>query len=64
MAFRRAVLPASSPGTGDLTSVRADIGMRLAAEPAADPNIEDTLLHGSLEGMEGNDQRVLALLVT
>jgi hypothetical protein len=40
------------------------IGMAFAApEPAEDPNIEDTLLHASVEAMEHDDLRVLALLV-
>jgi hypothetical protein len=38
--------------------------MRFAAEPSADPNIEDTLLAASIEGMEHDDLRVLAILCT
>jgi hypothetical protein len=40
------------------------IGMNFAASPFAEPNIEDTLLFASIEGMEKDDLRVLAMLVT
>jgi hypothetical protein len=41
------------------------IGMAFAAKAAAqEPNIEDTLLFASIEAMEHDDLRVLALLVT
>jgi hypothetical protein len=42
----------------------AGVGMRFAAAPAPDPNIEDTLLFASIEAMENQDLRVLAILVT
>ncbi len=42
----------------------AGIGMRFAAAPAPNPNIEDTLLFASIEAMENQDLRVLAILVT
>jgi hypothetical protein len=38
------------------------IGMNFAAAAAHDPNIEDTLLFASLEAMERDDLRVLAVL--
>jgi hypothetical protein len=42
----------------------AGIGMRFAVEPARDPNIEDTLIAASIEGMEHDDLRVLSILIT
>jgi len=38
--------------------------MNFAAEPMAEPNIEDTLLSASVEAMERDDLRVLAVLAT
>jgi hypothetical protein len=40
------------------------IGMNFAAEATAQPNIEDTLLFASIEAMDHDDLRVLAILVT
>jgi hypothetical protein len=40
------------------------IGMLVGGEGSRDPNIEDTLLFASIEGMERGDLRVLALFVT
>ena len=42
----------------------AGIGMRFATEPDLQANIEDTLIAASVEGMEHDDLRVLAVLVT
>jgi hypothetical protein len=64
MPFSRALVPVAPTGPDALTSAMAGIGMKFAATPAPDPNIEDTLLFGSLEAMENQDLRVLALLVT
>jgi hypothetical protein len=64
MPFRRAVVPVTPTGPDALTSAMAGIGMRFAASPAPDPNIEDTLLFASIEAMERHDLRVLAVLVT
>ncbi|MBI2569739.1 MAG: hypothetical protein HYV63_22270 [Candidatus Schekmanbacteria bacterium] len=51
--------------TGDeLTTAMVGIGMGFAADPEAEPNIEDTLIAASIEGMERDDMRVLAILVT
>src|SRR5215831_9365617 len=47
-----------------LTSQLVGIGMNFAAPPAHDPNIEDSILFASIEGMEKQDLRVLAMLVT
>jgi hypothetical protein len=47
-----------------LTSQLVGIGMNLAVPPAHDPNIEDTILFASIEGMEKQDLRVLTVLTT
>lgn len=63
MAYRRnaaAVLPERS----ELTSWMIGIGMLFGGEPLASPNIEDTLLASSIEGMDRGDLRVLSVLTT
>lgn len=47
-----------------LTAAMVGIGMLFAAKAAAEPNIEDTVLAASIEGVERDDLRVLAVLVT
>lgn len=64
MGFRRATAPSSLPAGDELTAALAGIGINLAAAPVPDPNIEDVVLAASIEGLEGDDLRVLALLVT
>lgn len=65
MAFSRALVPAEPIGGDALTSDMAGIGMHFTAPTAiAEPNIEDTLLFASVEGMEKHDLRVLAVLIT
>lgn len=50
---------------GDLlTSYMAGIGMNFAASHFPNPNIEDTLLFASIEGIEKEDLRMLAILAT
>ena len=64
MGFRRAIAP-SRLSTGDeLTAALVGIGVNLAATRARNPNIEDTVLAASVEGLEHDYLRVLALLVT
>jgi hypothetical protein len=64
MPFSRTLTPTGAV-TGDLlTSYMAGIGMNFAVSPFLEPNIEDTLLFASIEGMEKNDLRVLAMLIT
>ena len=63
MAYRRQVAPTKVMTGDELTAALVGIGVQLAAEPRTDANIEDTLLAASTEGMEGDDLRVLALLV-
>jgi hypothetical protein len=64
MAHSRAIAPAQAP-TGDaLTADLVGIGLLVGGEGSSDPNIEDTLLFASVEGMDRDDLRVLAVLVT
>lgn len=64
MGYKRVAAARDLPRDGDLTSAMAGIGMRFAAKPEKNPNIEDTLLAASIEGMEHDDLRVLSVLVT
>jgi hypothetical protein len=64
MAFK-GLAASSAPLRGDeLTSAMVGIGLLFAAKATRDPNIEDTLLAASAEGMDRHDLRVLAMLVT
>ena len=63
MAFSRILVP-TAPDPDAVTAAMVGIGMGFAAPAAVDPNIEDTLLFASIEAMEKNDLRVLAVLVT
>ena len=47
-----------------LTAALVGIGMAFAANPMLNPNIEDTLLAASMAGMDHDDRRVLALLMS
>jgi hypothetical protein len=64
MSFSRAIAPKTGPGHDELTAAMVGIGMRFAASGAVSPNIEDTLFFASKEGMDRDDLRSLALLVT
>jgi hypothetical protein len=64
MTYRRAFAPAQAPSADSLTADMVGIGLLVGGEGARDPNIEDTLLFASVEGVEGGDLRVLAVLVT
>jgi hypothetical protein len=64
MGFKRALLPAWPPSAEQLTADMIGIGMLFAGEGSPAPNIEDTLLHASIAGMDGEDFRVLAVLCT
>ena len=64
MAFRRLTSPHMSPQGEALTAALVGVGMVFSAEPMPNPNIEDTLLAASVEGMEREDFRVLAILMT
>jgi hypothetical protein len=65
MGYSRAIQPVASPSPDALTGAMVAIGMSFAAPAAkAEPNIEDTLLFASIEAMDRDDLRVLAILVT
>jgi hypothetical protein len=64
MAHSRALAPELTPTAAALTADMVGIGMLVGGEGSLDPNIEDTLLFASVEGMERGDLRVLAVLVT
>ena len=64
VAYKRVEVP-SEPLRGDeLTAAMVGIGMNFAGDTAPETNIEDALLAASMEGMERDDFRVLAVLVT
>lgn len=64
MPFRRIAALPPLIASDVLTSQLVGIGMNFAAPPVHDPNIEDSILFASIEGMEKQDLRVLAMLVT
>jgi len=64
MAHRRAIAPAQAPSGDALTADLAGIGLLVGGEGSRDPNIEDTLVVASVEGLERDDLRVLAVLVS
>ena len=64
MAYSRALAPSHTLESEALTSAMVGIGMGFAAPAAPEPNIEDTLLFASVEAMEREELRVLAVLVT
>src|SRR5215469_5295035 len=64
MAFNRIVASLAPIDSEAFTSRMVGIGMNFAASPALEPNIEDTILLASVEGVEKHDLRVLAVLVT
>lgn len=64
MGFSRDILPSREFSEEELTSAMAGIGMRFAARPDPEANIEDTLLFASEAGMLQDDLRVLSVLVT
>lgn len=64
MPYSRTVRVRDLPEGGQLTSDMVGIGMLFAAPPAPEPNIENTLIAASADGMERDDLRVLAVLTT
>ena len=64
MAYRREAAPMELLRGDELTAAMVGIGMGFAAEPMTNANIEDTLLAASVEGLERDDLRVVAMLVT
>jgi hypothetical protein len=64
MAFSRATSLEPTPAPDALTARMVGIGMNFAAQAEVDADIERTLLHASLLGMDEGDLRVLAVLTT
>lgn len=64
MAFSRLTLPRAAMEGEALTRALVGIGMAFACDPLPNPNIEDALLAASVEGLEREDLRVLAILMT
>jgi hypothetical protein len=64
LAHSRAIAPVQAPSGDALTADLVGIGLLVGGEGSRDPNIEDTLLFASVEGMERDDLRVLAVLDT
>ena len=62
MSFKRVVTPGIFAVGEDLTRDLIGIGFRLTGTKRKNPNIENTLIAASIEGMQG-DLRVLSLLV-
>ena len=63
MSYNRAIVPETYPSKDELTRDMVGIGMLFAEHPKKNPNIENTLIAASLEGVEGEDYRTLSLLV-
>jgi hypothetical protein len=64
MAYRRPVAATCLLRGEELTAAMAGIGMRFAATPMADADLEETLVAASIEALEHDDHRVLAVLMT
>lgn len=65
MGFNRSILPDEARlGHVSLNADLVGIGMNLGAKPSQNPNIEDTVLRASIEGLENDDLRVLSILTT
>ena len=64
MPHSRLLAPIAPPPVERLTADMVGIGMLVGAEASPTPNIEDTLLFASVEGMDRGDLRVLSVLVT
>ncbi|MEK6704672.1 MAG: hypothetical protein AAB116_18295 [Candidatus Poribacteria bacterium] len=64
MAHKRVLMPSKFAIGETLTSNMVAIGMRFAAASSTfEPNIEDTIIAASIEGVKREDYRVLSLLV-
>lgn len=63
MPYRRSTSFSQILTGDDLTKAMAGIGMAFAEAPAPSPNIENTVLSASFEGMEQDDLRVLSVLL-
>jgi len=64
MSFKREIVPLKFSSGHDLENDLFSIGCNISCErPSIDANIEDTLLAASIEGINQNDGRVMALLI-
>ena len=64
MGHSRTIEPAVALDAVALTGALVGVGMNFVGHKTQDPNIEDTLLFASIEGMERDDLRLLSVLVT
>lgn len=64
MAFTRRSSPAERLQGEALTEAMVGIGLLFGGRGAPDPDLEETLLAASEEGMDRDDLRVLSLLIT
>lgn len=62
MSYSRAIIPQAYATKDVLTADMVGIGMLFAEHPSKNPNIENTLIGASLEGVDGRDYRTLSLL--
>jgi hypothetical protein len=64
MGFKRQILPIYEELGETLLSCYVGMGMNFSSKISKDPNIEDTVLAASIEGLEHDDLRVLSILTT
>jgi len=64
MSYKRPALLSARPDDINFTRAMAGVGMNFASEADYSADIEVTLLHASLLGMEEHDLRVLSVLST
>lgn len=63
MGYNRSIVPPTYQSKDSLTADMVGIGMLFAERGSKHPNIENTLVATSLEGIDGEDLRALSLLV-
>lgn len=64
MSYKRSILPIEFKSGSELDNDLNAIGINIACnKPTQDPNIEDTLVAASMEGVSKNDGRLLSLLI-
>jgi hypothetical protein len=64
MGFSRKETSGIALADSELTSAMVGIGMLYPAPPTRDPNIEDTLISASLEGIQNDDLRLISVLTS
>jgi hypothetical protein len=62
MAFRKNIQPVAQPSFARHTCDMAGIGMPFNAQPNYEANIEDTIYFASMDGMEHDQMRTLAVM--